>query len=251
VGFLNYTHPPAGPEVTTRGGTLILATRPYIYSELKHGLAFIPNEMARFVLLKAIRDSDWMCFREFYVASENIPQQLTTEAAKREHIRRKYYPQYSAANMIHWYKLHLSFLKETRAEEVLKRQNSLSEDSFNLLDPYCEGFRPTRFFDRNLLQPKLHELNEILDKALSIYKDKLLGASFVGRCETLKTIVQILMLDNGLFEDEINLSREIIRLFKDRNISLMRSNSPVLTEGRGLIADMGNEQMSFKLFGLN
>jgi hypothetical protein len=90
-----------------------------------------------------------------------------------------------------------------------------------------------------------------MEKALSIYENELLGPSFVGRCETLKTIVQILLLDAGLFEDEFRLSENMIRLMKNRRISLMRSNYPILTEGRGLITNIGNEQMSYKLFTLS
>jgi hypothetical protein len=247
LGFLKYTHPPAAPEVTRKGGTLVLSQRSYIYSRLKRQT--VPNEMGRFVLLKSVRDADWECFKEFYVANFNVPKSLTTKKAIKEYIRRNYYPQFTPGNMNHWYGLHSSLIRWTNADKALNGQRP-DERFFNSLDPYREDFKTERFFARTLDQPTLSELSGIVDEALSIYKDELLGSYSVGHCETLKTVIQILLLDASLFEDELRLSEKVIRILKDQNIGLFRSNYPVLTDGRGLIDRRGNVQMSFKLFSL-
>jgi len=249
LGFLIHTHAPAAPEVTVRGGTLVLSKRPYIPRLRRES---VPTEIGRFVLLKAVRDADWQCFREFYIARfVNIPQSLTKETKIKDSIRVNYYPQYLPGNMDHWYGLHLSLVKEINAEKVLGRQENIRDESLKLLDPYCRGFQAKSFFNRPLQQPTFRRLEDIVDKALAICKNELLGSSYVGHCETLKTLIQIFMLNADLFEDELGLSEKIIRILKDRNVGLLRSNYSILTDGRGFIDDRGTEQLSFKLFSLS
>lgn len=249
LGFLNYTHPPAAPEVTRKGGTLVLSKRSYIYPKLER--KSVPMEMGRFVLLKAVRDADWECFKEFYAAKFfYVPKNLATKRAIEDYIRRNYYPQFSEGNMKHWYRLHSSLVEQISANNVLKGR-SLDEELFNSLDPYSEGFDAARFFVRPLGQPTMSKLSHIVDDALSIYKEALLGSSLVGHCETLKTVIQILLLNSDLFEGELRLSERVIKILKTREVGLMRSNYPTLTDGRGLIDSRGAEQTSFKLFSFS
>ena len=249
LGFINYTHPPAAPQVTRRGGTLILSKRPYINPRLKH--RSIPTEMGRFVMLKAIRDADWECFKEFYVARFfRVPNDLTTKIAIRKYIRRNYYPQFTEINMEHWYGLHFSVVEQLNADKVLEGR-SFKEGFFDMMDPYSEGFDPIRFFGRSLKLPTMDTLTIIIEEALLIYRNELLGESLVGHCETLKTLIQILLLDADMFEDELRLSEKVIKILKDDGISLMRSNFPTLTDGRGMIDSRGNEQTNFKLFSFD
>ncbi len=249
LGFLKYTHPPAAPEVTLRGGTLVLSRRPYLLSKLRQG--FVPIEMGRFVLLKAVRDSDWECFKEFYSARfVGISPKHKTEKTVREVIRKRYYPQFSQMNFYHWYRLHLAFVEETGAKKVLEDKGNFEEGKFSLLDPYSEVFSASAFFGRPLRQPTPSELEGVVEEALSLYVRNLLGASSIGHCETLKSIIQILLLDANLFEDELQLSDKVISMLRKKKISFMRSNYPTITEGRGLIDRSRTEQTSFKLFSL-
>jgi hypothetical protein len=246
LGFLEFAHPPAAPIVTIRGGTLILSGRPFTTSKLAHPVA---HEMARFVLLKAIRDTDWDCFREFFAARFiNLPRELRTKKAIMDHLRKLYYPQFSAGNMNHWYGLHLSFVSETCTEVLSRRGNVGGELEF--LDPYDEKFAAKDFFARPLREPTEVELRGVVEKALSIYKNYLLGSASVGYSETLKTIIEALLLGTGLFESELRLSQRVMNLLKKKGVSLMRSNYPMLTGGRGFVDYRGNEQTSFKLFSL-
>jgi len=249
LGFLRYTHPPAAPEVTLRGGTLVFSRRPYLFSKLKQGS--VPIKMGRFVLLKAIRDSDWECFKEFYSARfVGISLKHKTEKAIREVIRKRYYPQFSQMNFYHWYRLHVSFVEETGAKKVMEGNGNFEEGKFSLLDPYSEVFSASTFFGRRLRQATPSELEGIVEEALSLYVRNLLGASSIGHCETLKSIIQILLLDANLFEGELQLSDKVISILRKKKISFMRSNYPTITEGRGLIDRSRTEQTSFKLFSL-
>lgn len=249
LGFLKYTHPPAAPKVTLKGGTLVLPRRPYLSSKLRQ--TSVPTKIGRFILLKAIRDSDWKCFKEFYLARfVEISPNLKTEKEKRESIRRRYYPQFSDINFYHWYRLHLSFIDETGARKVLGDGSDFQKDRFTTLDPYSLAFSPSQFFDEHLKRPSIGKLDQIVRKALSLYIENFLESSFIGHCETLKSIIQILLLDIDLFEDELRLSDAVITLLRKRGISFLRSNQPILTEGRGLIDRSRTTPASFKLFSI-
>lgn len=249
LGFLKYTHPPAAPEVTLRGGTFVLSRRPYLLSKLTQSSVSI--EMGRFVLLKAVRDVDWKCLKEFYLARfVNISTERKTEKAIRESIRKHYYPHFSQMNFYHWYRLHVSFVEEIQAKKVLKGTGVFSERKFSLLDPYSEVFSTSVFFGRLLRQPTQDELEGIVDEALSLYVRNFLRASSIGHCETLKSIIQILLLGANLFERELQLSDKVISMLREKKVSFMRSNHPTLTEGRGFIDRSRREQTSFKLFSI-
>lgn len=249
LGFLKYAHPPAAPEVTLRGGTLVLSRRSYLISKLR--IESVPIEMGRFVLLKAVRDSDWECFKEFFSAMFiDVPGNLNTEKTIREYIHNRYYRRFSKVNFYHWYRLHVSLIEETGATTVLERKGDSKKGILSLLDPYSEVFSPTEFFAKRLKQPTLGELKAIVEEALSIYNSNLLGPSFIGHCETLKSIIQILLLNVNLFEDELRLSDKVISILRKKRVSLMRSNLPTLTDGRGLIDRSRTQQTSFKLFSL-
>lgn len=245
LGFLENVHPPAAADVTVRGGTLVLSKRSYIVSEIDQ--LSVSHEMARFVLLKAIRDADWECFKEFSVALlANPPSELKTHKAKSDYVREKFYPQFSPGNMRHWYPLHMSFLAETGIGKL--SENMGFPTQLNSLDPYADNFAIEKFFSRSLKRPSEIELRRSVEKALEIYEKNLLVSAVVGHSETLKTITEILLLDAGLFDTELRLSEGAIAILKKKGVGLMRSNYPMLTEGRGFVDSKGREQTSFKLF---
>lgn len=249
LGYLKYTHPPAAPEITLRGGTLVLSRRPYLRSKIHK--KSVPIEIGRFVLLKAVRDSDWPCFKEFYCAKfRGISEKHKTAKAIREFIRKQYYPHFSQTNFYHWYRLHESLVEETGAKRVLEESGNFEERRFSLLDPYSEVFSSSKFFGKRLRKPTIGELEKIVHEALSVYRKNLLESSHIGHCETLKSIIQILLLDADLFEGELQLSDKVISILSKRKISFMRSNYPTITEGRGLIDRRRTTPASFKLFSL-
>jgi hypothetical protein len=249
LGFLKYAHPPSAPEVTVRGGTLVLAGRPYVLSKLKQ--KSVPRDIARFVLLKAICDADWECFTQFFTARFiNLPRSITGKKEIMHFIRERYYPHFSEkGNMPHWYGLHLSFARETGVDRFAEGKNEISR-TLALLDPYVETFGAAKFFARALRKPTKSELGGVVEEALSIYRENLLGSSSVGYCETLKTIIEMLLLDSNLFEAELELSKDVISILKKERVDLMRSSMPALTEGYGFIDGRRLELTSYKLFTL-
>jgi hypothetical protein len=249
LGFLEYTHPPSAPEVTVRGGTLVLAGRPYVLSRLKH--KSVPLDVARFVLLKAIYDADWECFQQFFAARfMNLPTYITEKKDIMHFIRERYYPHFSErGNMPHWYGLHLSFARQTGVDRFAKGGKEISE-TLASMDPYAETFGAADFFATALQKPTTSELEVIVERALSIYSENLLGSSSVGYCETLKTVIEALLLDCDLFEAEYKLSRDVISILKKKSVDLVRSSLPSLTEGHGFVDGRRLEPTSYKLFTL-
>jgi|SRR5271157_3733994 len=246
LGFLKYAHPPSAPEVTVRGGTLVISSRPYIVSRLRE--KSVVHDIARYVLLRAVRDVDWDCFVQFIAALFVKPyDQLARNKEKREFIRTKYYPHFARTNMLHWYGLHLSIAQETGIDKLMSLQDNI-DTALTFADPYSESFNISGFFRRTLGKPSGDNLNAIVNEALSIYKENLLGTSSTGYCETLKTIVEALLLDHGTFENELKLSASIIKVFRKKGIDLIRSNVPALTEGHGLVDCRGTESTSYKIF---
>ena len=247
LGLLVKTHPPASPEVTPKGGTLVLSKRPYL--EIKH--SYLHIKMGRFVLLKAIRDSDWACFKQFFYARFiELSKKIAKKKDIRTFIRKKYYPQYNEVNFYHWYRLHLSFIKETNVMNILQSDATFSETRFEILDPYSENFSANIFFGDIYDVPDKDQIINIIEKALVIYVNNLSNGSRIGYCETLKTIMQVLLLSSNMFMNELNLSDYAIDYIRRIGAGFMRSNYPILTGGRGFIDRKRVNQVSFRLFSL-
>ena len=250
LGLLIKTHPPASPEVTPRGGTLVLSKRPYLITKIVN--PEVHAKIRRFILLKAIRDSDWECFKRFYTGPyiEFFDAIKNREKGIRNIIRKKYYSQYKEGNFNHWYMLHLSFIRETDAENILQLDDSLIESKFSLLNPYSEKFSIKEFFGHNYRISTLSDIEEIIQEAIAIYVENLSSGSSIGYCETLKTIIQILLLNSNMFVNELDLSDYAIEYMRKHGVGFMRSNYPILTGGRGFIDRKRVDPVSFILFHL-
>jgi len=225
--------------ISPRGLSLLscrtLRTHKIISSEIE-------NEMARFVLLKAIADIDWDCFSTLLI------EHYINGKPPRE-IRRLYFPYDKGQNFSHRWGFHRKILEEIDFPSVIRRFTfPLNHDTVSALNPYSENFDASIFFNKKLSTASTENLRTVLLKSIKIYS-KFFRKDFpFAYCEVLKTIIQSILLSRNLFLNEPALCKVLIHQMISMKIPLHRSSKGIATTGRGFYVWKEGRGVSYIFF---
>jgi len=195
----------------------------------KQGLISHENveDMARFVLLKAIADIDWKCFLTLLI-------EHYLKKRRPKEIKEKFFPYDKGSNFYHRWGFHKKILEQISLPIVIKKLH-FSPDNYviDYIDPYSTIFRADIFFNKELQKVSEKNLKAIINASLEVYFQVFRSHYPIAYSEVLKTIIQLLLLNNDMFLSEPALCKIAIPYLLEIGVSFGRSSKGIPLMGRG------------------
>lgn len=201
------------------------------------------NAMLRFIILKAMADTDRDCFFQLWYDAE------ISGITDYEEIRKTFFSRDQPANFRHRYRFHRLLAEETNLLNVARIKflelGHLPDIGF--LNPYEDCFLKDEFLEVKLTEPSIQVLKQTLNDSVLQYYNLISQEKF-GFSEILKTILQCLLLNKNLYCSEQSLSKWVLENGGDCGCMFYKSSKPVLRMGRGFYIAIKNKIDLFTYF---
>lgn len=214
-----------GAEVISARGLSFLLCQ--ILTERRRVSTDLGKALARYVLLKAVADLDWNCFSKLLF--EHYINKVSSSV-----IHTRLFRYDLPRNFSHRWGFHKTIIEEiglqniARKALVQKKSKPLAK-----LDPYASQFYAQEFFGLDLKSPSSSQVKHVFSEAIAFFLPFDNENDPIHSCEALKTVIQGLMLAQGLFCAEPVLSRAMVDSSIKERITLYRTSQDLRTSGRG------------------
>ena len=236
LGFLEGT---GAGEITARGLSFLFS---HALSERKCVSTLVSRLVARYVLLKAVADLDWECFSKLLL--EHYMNKVPSSV-----IRARFFPYDTAGNFSQRWGFHKTIIEETGLQHILDKASVQNKMRFLAkLDPYASQFDGQQFFELDLRPPNSDEVRRTFLDAVDFFLPLDKDNDPIHSSEALKTVVQGLLLAQGLFCTEPILSRALVDMSIKQRITLYRTSEDLRTSGRGFYRKKDSEYVYYPFF---